>query len=487
MSLAEGPLAFVDVETTGGHAGLHRITEIAIVAMDAGEEQWRWSMLVNPGTRIPPGIERLTGISHAMVADAPRFEDVASQILERLQGRRFVAHNARFDYGFVRNEMRRAGYRFTAPVTCTVRLSRELFPDAGRHNLDAVIARHALHCDRRHRALPDAAVLAQFWRVLLTSTSPASLDDAIERVSRRPSLPAQLPVDLADDLPESPGVYRFLGESTEGAAALLYVGKANNLRERVLSHFGTALSDGKSQRLAAQVKRVEWQETAGELGALLREAKWVREQQPVYNRRLRGGGERWTWWLAEPQSTPQLLELVGEWPSEGDLFGLYRSAREARKALESLATEARLCRKVLGLEATGTGSCFGYQIGRCAGACVNKESRVKHGLRAALALSRQKLRRWPWSGAVAIEERNSLGISEYHVLNHWSYLGSLRFSQDSDLVVAPELHTHPVTSIPEHFDIDTYRILSRFLDLSRLKVRPWPFENTDLSAVDTHV
>lgn len=487
MSLAREPIAFVDVETTGGHAGLHRITEIAIVGMDDGRVAWQWSALVNPGTRIPSGIERLTGISNALVADAPSFAALAPEILQRLQGRRFVAHNARFDYGFVRNEMRRAGVVFSAPVTCTVRLSREIFPEAARHSLDALIERHGLSCAVRHRALPDAAAIAEFWQVLLASHDATRLEAAIERVSRRPSLPPQLPPDLVDDLPESPGVYRFLGEGSAADGVLLYIGKANNLRERVLSHFGTAQRDGKSQRLAAQVTRIEWQETAGELGALLREARWVRELQPIYNRRLRGGGERWTWWLSNPLTPPTLLELSDDWPTEGDLFGVYRSAREARKSLESLAAEAKLCRKVLGLETGGPGSCFAYQIGRCAGACVQKESVAKHGLRTALAMARQKIKPWPWPGAVAIEERNSLGVCEYHVLNRWCYLGTVRQAHPQDVDSPSTLLADEMVASTPHFDIDTYRILSRFLSRERLKVKPWPLAAADGVSTEDYV
>ncbi len=117
---ARGPVAFVDVETTGGHPAWHRITEIAIIGMQDGRIEWRWSSLVNPGVTIPPSIQNLTGISNEMVADAPSFERIAPQVLERLAGRRFVAHNVRFDYGFVRAELRRAGHAYSAPLACTV-------------------------------------------------------------------------------------------------------------------------------------------------------------------------------------------------------------------------------------------------------------------------------------------------------------------------------------------------------------------------------
>lgn len=445
LSVIDEPIAFVDVETTGGHPAWHRVTEIAIVAMRAGEIEWRWSSLVNPGVSIPPSIQRLTGISNEMVADAPSFEELSHEVLERLQGRRFVAHNVRFDYGFVRSELRRAGYAYSAPLACTVRLSRELFPDAGRHNLDAIIERHGLECQSRHRALPDADVLAQLWQHWRSTLDATRFAAAIDSVGRRPSLPSHLPPDLIDDVPEVCGVYRFIGEGD----ALIYVGKAKNIRERVLTHFGGATRDSKSQRLATQVRRIEWTETAGELGALLLEAEWVRKFKPVFNRRLRGGGENYTWFIEDSGSTPTLYPLEGPMPEGGDCFGLFRTTKAARTALTTIARERRLCLKTLGLEGGGAGSCFGYQLGRCDGACVGGEAPAKHALRLKLALAAHKLKAWPYTGAIRIEERNASGRIEWHHVDRWQYLGT---------------HTPEDERRAESgFDLDVYRILVRHL------------------------
>src|SRR5450759_799089 len=138
ISILDCPLAFVDLETTGGTATQDRITEIAIVTFD-GNVSASWSQLVNPETWIPSHIEHLTGISNAMVADAPRFDEIANEVLERLDGHLFVAHNARFDYGFLKNEFKRVGIDFRSPVLCTVKLSRKLYPEHQRHNLDSLI------------------------------------------------------------------------------------------------------------------------------------------------------------------------------------------------------------------------------------------------------------------------------------------------------------------------------------------------------------
>jgi DNA polymerase-3 subunit epsilon len=465
MAAFDEPIACVDVETTGGHPAWHRITEIAIVGMRAGEVEWEWSQLVNPGGRIPPSIQQLTGISDEMVADAPPFAAIADEVEARLAGRRFVAHNARFDYGFVRTELRRLGRPFSAPLACTVRLSRDLYPEQPRHNLDAIIARHGLECASRHRALPDAQVLAQLWGALRREWPAEALDAALDRVGRRPSLPSHLSPDLVDDLPEACGVYRFIGEGD----ALLYVGKALNLRERVLSHFMSAGRDAKSQRLSAQVRRIEWTETAGELGALLLEARVVRESKPVYNRRLRGGGELFTWRVDDDGSAPQLTPLEGPLPA-GDVFGLYRSARQARTALTTLAREQKLCLRVLGLEQGGEGSCFGHQVGRCAGACVGAEPRLKHNLRLKLALAPHKLRSWPYKGAVALEETSAMGLRQWHVLDGWQYLGSVQPDE-----VDPAEATRGGLATPQAgFDPDVYRILARHLTRTRKGLRPWP-------------
>ena len=462
--LSRGAIAFVDVETTGGHPAWHRITEIAIVAMRDGLVEWEWSALVNPGTTIPPSIQRLTGISNDMVAAAPTFAELAAEIETRLADRRFVAHNARFDYGFVRAEMRRAGKRFAAPMTCTVRLSRDLYPEAGRHNLDAIIERHGLECTSRHRALPDAQVLAQLWQRLIGSWETQPLDAAIERVGRRPSLPSHLSADLIDDLPEAAGVYRFYGEGD----TLIYVGKANNLRERVLGHFMGATRDSKSQRLAAQTRRIEWTETAGELGALLLESRLVRQLQPVYNRRLRGGGETFTWLIDDAGGAPRLHELTGAVPRDVDAFGLYRSARQAKTALTQLARDHRLCLRVMGLESGRDGSCFGYQVGRCAGACVGAEPIARHGVRLKMLLAPLKLRSWPHQGAVAIEETSALGMRHWHVVEGWQYLGTVVADEGAESLA--QLGSAASAS----FDADTYRILCRYLKPNLRNLRTWP-------------
>ena len=160
----DSPVAFVDIETTGCAPGTHRVIDVAVIGVTGSTVDFEWQSLVNPGVHVPAGITALTGIDNDMLADAPPFERIASELRERLEGRVFVAHNVRFDYGFIRREFAALGDSWCSPNLCTVRLSRALYPDMPRHNLDAVMERHGIVIENRHRAMPDAQALLAFWR-----------------------------------------------------------------------------------------------------------------------------------------------------------------------------------------------------------------------------------------------------------------------------------------------------------------------------------
>jgi DNA polymerase-3 subunit epsilon len=477
---ADAPVAFVDVETTGGHAGLHRIIDIAVIGATGGRLDFEWQSLVNPGVHVPAGITALTGIDNAMLEDAPPFERIAKELRERLAGRVFVAHNARFDYGFVRRELAGVGDTWHSPMLCTVRLSRALYPGMPRHNLDAVMEKHGFVIEKRHRAMPDAQVLWMLWQKLRAEWPAVELQQAIEAAAPRIQLPAALPPDLADDLPEMPGVYRFFGVGDDGVETLLYVGKAKVLRDRVLEHFRVGAVDLKTLRLATQVRRVEWTETAGELGAMLLEAREIRETQPLYNRRLRGGSERLTWLFAEGAAAPELVTLDVEVLGRGNAFGTYRCERDARKALESLAREHQWCLKLLGFE-TGPGSCFGFQVGRCRGACVAPEARSKdvpkesaavHLTRVKLGLMPLRLAPWPHDGPMVLREGYG-ERAQYHVIDAWQHLAS--FDAEAAQRELAELASTVRRSLGRRdarFDLDAYRILTRHLRDRRLSPLP---------------
>jgi DNA polymerase-3 subunit epsilon len=463
--MLDQPLVFLDVETTGANPVYDRITEVGLVEVEGGRWRNEWSTLVNPGVSIPPAIQSLTGITNEMVALAPAFDEIAAELLGRIEGKLLIAHNARFDYGFLRNEFRRAGMRYASRVLCTVKLSRRLFPGEARHNLDALIARHGMACDSRHRALGDARtiwLLLQQWR---RDLDPTVIAIAVDALVKAPAVPAGLPEGALDEIPDVAGVYLFHGDND----VVLYVGKSINLRSRILAHFAGDHRDSKDMKIAQQVKRVAWTETAGELGALIEEAHLVKSLAPVYNRRLRRVNEMcaWRWRMAASGAAPRLVgarELDAA--DFADLYGLFRSRAAALEGLREIATAHELCPILLGLE-KGKGPCFAHQIKRCRGACVGKESGLAHSLRLGAALAGLRMRPWPFKGRIGVRES---GASEsLIVLDRWCYLGTAR-SQD-EMHEMMERRKQPV------FDLDTYRILARFFSGSRRD-----FEVIDLAA-----
>ncbi|HSS70106.1 MAG TPA: exonuclease domain-containing protein [Casimicrobiaceae bacterium] len=450
-------IAFVDLETTGTAALGDRVTEIGIVRVENGSDVSEWATLVNPECGIPGGVQALTGITNAMVACAPTFRAIADEVAGRLAGCIMVAHNARFDYGFLKHEFARLGRAFTAKVLCTVKLSRRLYPDAGRHNLDAVIARHALTADDRHRALGDARILWAFMQSIYRDKSLDDIEAAIRRALKTPSFPPQLAPDALDAIPEAPGVYRFYGLN----ALPLYVGKSINLRERIGSHFSSDYRSANDLRLSAEITRIEFEETAGELGALLRESQLVKSLLPAYNQRLRRRSDMVALHVAAEPAPPEYVRSSAIDPHAlDDLYGPFSSRRDAREALRGLAAEASLCWSALGLERR-EGPCFARQLRKCAGACVGAETRESHHARLRHVLAKHGLKPWPFAGMVAVREASfTRDRIEIHVLRDWCWLGTAR--DDAELQAI--LETPPRVE----FDLDIYRLLTKRLPKSKV-------------------
>lgn len=452
MRLFAPALAFVDLETTGMSARVDAITEVAVVRVDAhdGKASVRtFSSLVHPGMPIPPEIQAMTGITDAMVRNAPAFGQIATNVSALLSDALFVAHNARFDYAFLKHAFARLGERFTARVLCTVKLSRRLFPQAQGHGLDAVIARHGLTCTARHRALGDAAVLWDFVQALYREHDTDTIDSCVRRVLKTPSLPAHLPADVLDDIPEAPGVYLFYGDN----ALPLYIGKSRNLRERIGAHFSSDHRSATDLRLSSEIRRIEHHETAGEIGALIREASLVKRLMPAHNHALRRKREAMVIELGIDHA-PRFVRVDMLEPAElAGRYGPFSSRRVARETLFDLAREHRLCLKTLGLEHR-SGPCFAYQLKRCAGACAGEESSLSHSMRLAHALMPRAIPHWPFPGMAVLYERAEYGERvDAHLLRDWCWLGTARDQSE----LACMLEAPPSSEL----DIDIARVLMK--------------------------
>lgn len=450
MNCTDSPypaLAFVDLETTGGNAERDRITDIAIKTLMHGQES-TWESLVDPQTFIPHNIQRLTGITPDMVAGRPTFEELALQIKQELDGKIFVAHNARFDHGFLKASFKRLGMDFRPKVLCTVKLSRLLFPQQPRHNLDTIVAAHGLKVGVRHRALGDADLLVQFWRVCETTFGPARLLEAVTQLVGSASLPPNISQDVIDAIPDKPGCYIFYGEHH----APLYIGKSIALRTRVMSHFQSALTVRKEMKLSQQVHHIEWIETTGELSALILEAKLIKERMPSMNIKLRRSKDLCAWQLSQENTglyKPTLITHKHLQPGLQDqLYGLFYSKKEALGYLSAVAKKHQLCEALLGLEKVEEGKpCFGYQVKQCQGACIGKVSLAVHNLKLQTALAPYKVPLWPYEGAVAIKDGHSL-----LVIKQWCYLGTANDHDELDDIAQSQ---------DFEFDLDIYKIVRK--------------------------
>lgn len=447
----------LDLETTGGNPVHDRITEVAAVRMEDGQEVARWSSLVNPGTSISMFIQNLTGITNAMVADAPRFDAVAPRLLDLLDGAVLVAHNVRFDHGFLLNEFNRLTVALRVKTLCTVRLSRLLYPQHRSHGLDAIMQRHGLKTSARHRAMGDVDVVLDWLSIATQELGAEQINrHALSLLQGSAALPPQLETPV-NDIPESAGVYLFYGEGP----LPLYIGKSIKMRSRVMAHFQAAGKVAREMRMTQEIRRIEWMETAGELGALLLEARLVKDKQPVYNRQLRRSSTLCAWQLDEdPQAHPLLSLVQGNnlQPLQfGRMYGVYRSRRQALDSLRELADAHALCPQALGLE-SGQGRCFAHQIGRCQGVCCAQEKPELHRLRLQLALAQQKLHLWPHPGKIGLREHNPrTGRTDIHIFDQWCHLATAH--DDAELEEAL------TSSCTLAFDLDTYRLLVKRLML----------------------
>lgn len=451
-SLRGGAYAFVDVETTGTSATYGGIIEIGILRVEDGVVVDTFSTLVNPGKTLPPIITSITGITDTQLDGAPPFEAVSGRVAELLDGATFVAHNAAFDYSFVKREFARLGTRWNAKSLCTVKVSRALYPEHARHNLDALIERHGLPMENRHRAFADAAAMAAFLRAAEGDRGADAVRVAVNRALGAPALPAGLDPAVIAGLPHAPGVYVFYGPEDE----VLYVGKSVDIKARVRSHFTDSRRTGRERALCEATAFVDCEETSGELSALLLEAQRIKELAPIYNRRLRKAKRLAT--TREALDERGYRTAVAAYEDELDerridgVLGVSKSLSQGKAALKALARDHALCAKLLGLEA-GAGPCFAHQLGRCGGACAGKEDPAAYNARFEAAFAKRRMKSWPFKGPMMLPEDPEAEEGTVYVMDQWRILKVLSYTADG----------YDEEDVDAEFDYDSYKILSKHL------------------------
>lgn len=458
--LSELPLALVDLETTGASAKHDRIMEVAVVCRGDGQSAQAWESLVYPGVSVPRFIQGLTGISDHDLADAPPFADVAEVLWQHLGERVLVAHNARFDLAFLKREFAALGYDYRPKVLCTLKLARALYPQWPRHGLEAICGFIDYRSERHHRAMTDVLAMQAFLDYAIADLGEAAVAYHIALQLQMPALPPYLPREQIDAIPSRPGVYRFYGEGEQ----LLYIGKSVNLRSRVLSHFSADQHGGKAMKLAQQLRRIEFTETAGEMGALLRESREIKQRMPIYNQRLRRQRSLCCVTLEADADGYHQLRFHTGLPNAiltaGEEFAVFRTRKQARDTMTEVAADSGLCLQRLGVEKSAgrLRPCFAFQLQRCRGACCGRDSAEDYNQRLRRALASRMVEAWPYGEPVVLRESASGAGEEWHLVDRWVYLGVVPGSEpsrDACLKILAE-------EGERDFDFDSYRILKKF-------------------------
>ncbi len=271
--------AIVDIETTGGYASAHGITEIAVFIHDGERVVKHFETLINPQQNIPRYLTALTGIDNAMVEDAPSFDEVADVLFELLNDNVFIAHNVNFDYSFIKHHLKTSGYDFTAKKLCTVRLGRKVFPGLPSYSLGNLCRSLHIPMEHRHRAGGDAKATVLLFEKYLSNNGQVFIDHMLKRSSAEQWLPETLNKKDIEQLPPKPGVYYFHNSKEK----IIYVGKAINIKKRVSSHFMHNDPDRKRQNFLRHIHKITFKQCATELEAIVLESAEIRRLWPKYN------------------------------------------------------------------------------------------------------------------------------------------------------------------------------------------------------------
>lgn len=328
--------AIVDIETTGSYAGDNTITEIAIILHNGTHVLEKYHSLINPGTPIPFHIQSLTGIDDAMVANAPSFRAIAKTVYNLLHKRVFVAHNVNFDYSFLHKELKNAGYEWKAPKLCTVRLSRKIFPNMASYSLGKLCQNLNIPILNRHRAMGDAQATVTLFERLLQNDSNETIAATLKNTKEH-RLPTHINQEDFLKLPGTPGIYYFKNKSDK----IIYIGKAVNIQKRVLSHFtGNNLTE-RRQAFINDIHRIDFEESATELMALLLECKMIKQHWPIHNQALKKFEPKFGLFEYEDQRGYKRL-LVSTFNKQAKALQYFERAMDANQMLLKLMNDFQL-------------------------------------------------------------------------------------------------------------------------------------------------
>lgn len=376
MGKSKTTYTIIDVETTGRG---NEITEISIFKHDGEKVLEEFTSLVNPQALIPDYITALTGIDNAMVADAPTFSEIAEAVLAITEDSIFVAHNVNFDYNVIRKEFKKIDVDFRRRKLCTVRLSRVLFPGFRSYSLGKLCDSLAINLVDRHRARGDAeATVTLFEKLLAHKNSETVFNDFLKKGSKEATLPSYLPSAVFDDIPNGPGIYYFKNKKGK----IIYVGKAINLKKRVLGHFYDKKE--KELDLCRETAHIDFELSGSDLVAKLMEDAAIKHHFPIYNQAAKRLPKPYAVFNYEDRQGIQHL-AYNTLKATPNPLQIFHSIRDCRLYLEQVCEQFELCPKYCHLQ-ENVWTCSHYKLTSCKGICRQEESVDFYNERANLAI-----------------------------------------------------------------------------------------------------
>lgn len=371
--------AIVDIETTGGYAAANGITEISIHLFDGEKVTSKFETLINPGQPIPNYITAMTGISDKMVAKAPAFEDVAEKIYELLNDKIFIAHNVNFDYSFVKGHLRESGLDLNCKKLCTVRMSRKIFPGFPSYSLGKLCHSLGITINDRHRAGGDTEATRKVFELLLQNDKENHIQKSLQRNSKEWILPPNVPKEHFDKLPYTPGVYYFHNEKGK----VVYVGKANNIRYRVNSHFSNNSESRQKQNFMRHVYAISHQDCGTELMACILESAEIKKRWPIFNSSQKRWEDIYGIFMYEDQNGYQRLAIDKNRKRLNPVFTFHYIV-DGHAIIRKLIKDFNLCPRLCFMQ-KDEGKCEGMKEEYCHGACEQKEKPAAYNKRVAKA------------------------------------------------------------------------------------------------------
>ncbi len=371
--------AIVDIETTGGYAAANGITEISIHVFDGKTVVEKFETLVNPEQPIPGYITAMTGISDKMVARAPVFGDVAEKIYTLLHDKIFIAHNVNFDYSFVKGHLKDAGFDLNVKKLCTVRLSRKIIPGLPSYSLGKLARSLDITIHDRHRAGGDTAATVEIFRVLIERDTEQHIQKSLQRNSKEAILPPNVPKEHFEQLPYTPGVYYFHNEKGK----VVYVGKANNIRYRVNSHFSNNSESRQKQNFMQHVHAISYQPCGTELMACILESAEIKKKWPIFNSSQKRWEDIYGIFVYEDQKG-YLRLAIDKNRKRLNPVCTFHYLVDGHAMIRKLIKDFELCPKLCFMQ-KDPGKCEGIGEGYCHGACEQKEKAAKYNTRVTKA------------------------------------------------------------------------------------------------------